>query len=91
MRFQSILACVAVAPLLMGAAEPVPLPAVGPWVLDYADESCRLARKFGTEADPTLLLFESPSPGSMSMLAIGKPLGGASKKVTAQFLPGGSH
>ena len=89
MRFQSILACVAASPLLMGAAEPVRLPAISPWVLDYADESCRLARKFGTEADPTLLLFESPSPGTMSMLAMGKPLGGVSKKVTAQFLPGG--
>lgn len=89
MQFQPILACVAVAPLLIGAAEPVRLPPVSPWVLDYAEDSCRLGRTFGTAADPTVLLFESASPGSMSMLAIGKPLGGAGRKVTAQFLPGG--
>ena len=89
MRFQSILACVAAAPLLIAAAEPVRLPAVSPWVLDYAEDSCRLSRTFGTSADPTVLLFESVSPGAMSMLAIGYPLKGAGKNVTAQFQPGG--
>ncbi|MDQ3477647.1 MAG: energy transducer TonB, partial [Pseudomonadota bacterium] len=90
MRFQSSIAVAAVAPLLIGAAEPVRLVPVSRWVLNYAEESCRLSRTFGTAADPTVLLFESVSPGSMSMLAIGQPLKATmGAKVTARFLPGG--
>lgn len=89
MRRTWIVACVAAAPLLIGAAEPVRLPPVSPWVLDYAEDSCRLARTFGTAADPTILLFESTSPGSMSMLAIGNALkkSGGATKIRARFLP----
>lgn len=90
MRFQSIAACVAAAPLLIAAAEPVRLAPVSGWALDYAQDSCRLTRSFGTAADPTTLLFESASPGALSMLAIGTPLKGTpGKKVTARFVPVG--
>jgi len=89
MRFQTILACMAATPLLVGAAEPVTLAPTGPWVLDYAAKSCRLSRTFGTAADPTTILFESPSPDSMSMVAMGTQLKvSTGVPVTARFSPG---
>jgi len=88
MRRTSILACIAAAPLLAGASQPVRLPPATPWVLDYAADSCRLIRRFGKPTDPTILLFESASPGSMSMLAIGKPLRTAgATRIPARFVP----
>lgn len=89
MRLSSILACAAVAPLLGGASQPVRLQPSSQWVLDYADDSCRLIRVFGQGDDETKLLFESVAPGNLTMVATGKRVRAAldDKKVSARFLP----
>lgn len=90
MRKSQFLVCAAAAPLLISAAEPVRLPPASKWVLEYADESCRLSRAFGDSADRTLLVFESDAPGRLSMLAVGKPLKSSpnASEASAVFLPG---
>lgn len=88
MKLTTLIACLAAAPLLLAAApEPVRLKPSSPWIVDYAENSCRLIRNFAEGKDKTVLVFESPSPGSMSMLAIGRPLGTSREEVTARFLP----
>lgn len=87
MRLGSVIACAAVAPLLIAASTPVRLQPSGPWVLDYAENSCRLSRAFGSGKDETVLQFESTAPGELSMLAIGRPLGTISAEIPARFLP----
>jgi hypothetical protein len=89
MRFKSILLCAGVAPLLLGAAKPVRLQPSSPWVIDYAENSCRLVRMFGHDKTLTKLSFESPAPRGMDMLAIGEPLTTFSDKVEGKFLPAG--
>lgn len=45
------------------------------WHLDYADDSCRLMRKFGRGGQETVLLLERYQPGdSFFMVAAGPPL-----------------
>ncbi|MBA3669839.1 MAG: energy transducer TonB [Sphingomonas sp.] len=75
------------APFIISATEPVVLQPSGRWVLDYAANSCRLSRVFGTGASETVLQWESTAPGQASMLAIGKPMRTFSEKVPARFLP----
>ena len=87
MRIASIIACVAVAPLLIAASQPVRLQPAGKWVLNYADNSCRLSRPFGEGKNQTVLHFESTAPGELSMLAIGRPLETSLTEVPARFLP----
>lgn len=90
MRFQSIAALAAVAPMLVAAGEPVRLQPASKWVLDYAENSCRLLRTFGDPASPTLLLFERASPDSaLSMVVIGKSLDTppGKEEAEARFLP----
>lgn len=88
MDFRPVIACVAASPLLLAAApEPVRLKPSGQWIVDYAEYSCRLIRTFGEGKDKAVLLFESPSPDSMSMLAVGKSLGTSKDEVSARFLP----
>lgn len=88
MRLSSILGCAALAPLLVGASEPVRLQPSSGWVLDYADNSCRLIRTFGEGADQTTLVLESVGPGSLTMTAAGKPLRApVGTKVATRFLP----
>jgi len=72
MRTSGLLSCLAVAPSLIAAAEPVRLQPSSPWVVDYAENSCRLIRDFGEGKDKTKLAFESESPGEVDMLAIGR-------------------
>jgi hypothetical protein len=90
MNTRNIVACLTAAPLLM-AASPAPVPVrlkpSSQWALDYAENSCRLIRTFGEGEDKTLLLFESPSPNSITMLAVGKPLGTSKNEVAARFRP----
>lgn len=74
MRFGSIAACAAVAPLLVAAAQPVRLQPSSPWIVNYADESCRLVRTFGEGKSKTVLEFESEAPGRMDLLVVGSPL-----------------
>jgi hypothetical protein len=87
MRIQAFLVAIALFPSLAKAADAVHLAPSSPWVVDYAENSCRLARRFGTGKDLTTLAFESEAPGSLDMLVIGKPLGTFEESATAGFLP----
>ena len=86
MRTNSTIALLAVMPLLV-AASPIRLQPSSGWVLDYATDSCKLSRAFGTDADRTLLQFESTAPGELSIYAIGRPLKTSETEVPAKFLP----
>jgi len=89
MRLTSILACAALAPLLVAASEPKRLQPSSRWVLDYAPDSCRLIRMFGEGADQTRLILESVAPGDLTMVVLGKPVRASAddKKISARFLP----
>lgn len=87
MRLSSILACAAMAPLIVGAAQPVRLQPSSPWVVDYAQNSCRLVRTFGEGQQLVKLEFQSPAPGETSLLLEGKPLSTDTSTVWATFLP----
>jgi hypothetical protein len=87
MRTNSIIGLLAATPLLVGAAEPLRLGATSPWVLDYAADSCKLSRQFGTDKNITVLQFESTAPGELSMLVIGKSVRTTFGAVPAKFLP----
>lgn len=87
MRFGSFMACAAVAPLLTAAAQPVRLQPSSQWIIDYAENSCRMGRTFGQGDSKTLLLFDSESPGDMDMLVTGYPLKTSAEEVSARFLP----
>ena len=91
MRIRSILACAGAAPLLIAAAHPLRLQPSSPWDVDYAANSCRLIRVFGTGNSQIKLAFESAAPGEMDMLAFGKPLETFDEQVPAKFLPIGSR
>jgi TonB family protein len=69
------------------AVSPVRLGPSTPWVLDYAENSCRLSRAFGDHQSHTVLLFESTAPGEMSLVAVGKPLATFLTAVPAKFAP----
>ena len=86
MRGPFLILCAA-APLLIGAAEPVRLQPTTRWVVDYADNSCRLSRTFGAGKSETILLFESYSPDANEMIVVGKPLESSAEQVPARFLP----
>ncbi len=51
-------------PLHGKEADGIVLPPVGPWQLDMAENSCRLARVFGTAGEETVFIIEQFSPGS---------------------------
>jgi hypothetical protein len=91
MRVGSVIAFLAIAPLLAGAAQPVRLQPSSPWIVNYADESCRLVRTFGQGNQKTVLEFESEAPGQMDLLVVGRPLerDDGSDKVRGIFLPVG--
>lgn len=91
MRFRSLLAFAALTPLLIAAAEPVRLQPSSPWVLNYAENSCRLIRTFGEGPTKTVFQLESAAPGEMDMLVIGRPLGTSAEEVPARFLPVGGE
>ena len=90
MRFGPIIACAAITPLLVAAAQPVRLQPAGPWNVDYADNSCRLLRTFGEGKTVTTFGLESVSPDQMDLLVAGKPLRTSADRVSARFLPVGS-
>jgi hypothetical protein len=73
------------------AAEPVKLKATSAWNVDYAEERCRLARRFG-EGDQSVFLFmDLYGPSEYYRLTIaGKPLrvGATRGEATIQFGPG---
>lgn len=88
MRFKSLVACVALCPLLVSASAPVRLQPTSKWNLDYADDSCRLMRQFGEGATLTKLIFEGIAPNEMTMLLIGGTLRPSDGEVKARLLPG---
>jgi TonB family protein len=90
MRIELVLGCFLAAPLLMAPSEQVRLQPSSQWVVDYADNSCRLIRMFGTGDNETKLVLESMSPDDVGMLVVGRQLGGVfpGADVKARFLPG---
>lgn len=57
------------------AAEPV-LEPIDKWVLSYSEDSCRLARAFGTNDDKVILVMDQFMPaGILDLSLIGKRLG----------------
>lgn len=93
MRTRAFVALFSVAPLLVGASEPLRLQPATPWGVDYAENSCRLVRTFGQGNDQTQLVLESIAPGEMSMTLIGSPLRAdmspvGDTQIDARFVPG---
>jgi len=86
-RVRAFLAAVAMVPSLASAATPIHLAPSTPWVLDYAENSCRLLRRFGQGNDSTTLAFESEAPDSLDLLIIGQPLKTGRDEVAVKFLP----
>lgn len=88
MRTNSTIVLLAALPLLVAASpQPVRLPPSTPWVLDYAENSCKLSRAFGKDTDKTVLTFESTAPGELSSVAFGRSLKTGSTEIPARFLP----
>ncbi len=78
-----ILFCGCVANTMATAAErqPVSLEPGSNWTVDYADDSCRLLRQFGTKEDTVVLIFNRFAPGDQFQLTVaGKPV--ALKRAT---------
>ena len=55
------------------AKEPVVLPPLSKWVLDYADQKCRLMRTFGSTEAPALLSIEQSAPKASFTLTLAGP------------------
>lgn len=93
MRTRVIVALLALAPIVIGATEPVRLQASAPWAIDYAENSCRLVRTFGQGNDQTKLVLESIAPNDMSMMIVGNPVRAdlspfGDTQIYARFIPG---
>lgn len=68
------LTLIATIPNAIAAPKPIALKPISKWLVDWAPESCVLARKFGTEKQPVLLSLRSYAPGyAFQMLVAGKP------------------
>ncbi|HET9810079.1 MAG TPA: energy transducer TonB [Sphingomicrobium sp.] len=97
MRKRNLVALLGAASCLVAASEPVRLQPSSKWVLDYAENSCRLIRNFGEGKHQATLVLESGGPGTLSMVAIGEDLKGRRSLAlndsldraegTATFLP----
>jgi hypothetical protein len=87
MRIAALLSLAAATPLLMAAGQPLRLESSSPWVIDYAENSCRLIRAFGRDDKKVVMALESEAPDEVDMLVFGKPLEGYSEEVPARFLP----
>lgn len=68
----ALLAIIAVCPLSARAAETVLEPS-DKWVLNYANDSCRLARAFGKDEEKVVLILDQYQPaGVMDLTLVGK-------------------
>lgn len=87
----ALLMALALLPGAARAADKV-LEPLDKWVLNYADDSCRLARAFGTKDAKVVLVMDQFMPaGMLDLSLIGKPLGRFSDNrvsLTATFGPG---
>lgn len=90
MRAKLFLACLSTAPFLIAASDPVRLQPSSQWVVDYADNSCRLIRMFGTGNDETKLVLESMAPDDIGMLVVSRQLSGVfpTAPIWARLVPG---
>jgi hypothetical protein len=86
-RIRAFVAATSVVPSLASAAAPIHLAPSTPWVVDYAENSCRLIRHFGEGDDKTILALESEAPGSLDMLIVSKRLGTFNEELPAKFVP----
>lgn len=86
MRKWFLIAAAAI-PSLGSAATPLHLAPSSTWDVDYAENSCRLIRHFGTGNDETTFALESEAPGALDMIVIGKPVWTIDDLVGARFLP----
>src|SRR3954470_11943176 len=87
MRFVAFFSCLAAAPLLMAATQPVRLQPSGPWMVDYAENSCRLVRTFGDGGGKAVFALESEARDQVDMLLVGNPLHTDHQEVPTRFLP----
>ena len=74
MRKIVVASLTAVMPLIVAADRPAtePLPPTSTWVVDYADQSCRLIRQFASGEDMIKLVIEKVAPrASASVLVVG--------------------
>lgn len=65
-------------PAATAAEEPLILQPTSKWQLDYADDSCRLARKFGEGEQTIFVIMDRYEPGDyFSLILSGEPFDGA--------------
>lgn len=72
-----ILYCGCATNTIAAAAErgPISLQPSSNWTVDYADDSCRLIRQFGTENDTVVAIFNRFAPGDQFQLTVaGNPV-----------------
>jgi len=86
-RIRAFVAAAALVPSLANAAEPIRIAPSSPWVVDYAENSCRLIRHFGQGKASVIFALESEAPGALDMLISGKPLATSLQEVPAKFVP----
>ena len=73
------------------AAEPLRLTASSKWHVNYAADSCRMGRSFGTGDNEVVLIFDRFQPGAPVYLTLsGKPakVRSAVRKIVIHFGPG---
>jgi len=87
MRARAFVAALALMPSLASAGTPIHLAPSTPWVLDYAENSCRLIRHFGQGKDEVIFALESEAPGALDMMAVGRPMATILDEVPARFVP----
>ena len=94
MKHKILIAIIAVAlPIASQAAtkkQPLRLKQTSQWNVDYADERCRLIRKFGEGKEQVFLIFDQFGPGEyFRMIIAGKPVESSytEGRVTYQFGP----
>ncbi|WP_322290663.1 TonB family protein [Allopontixanthobacter sp.] len=67
------------------AAEPLRMAPSSPWHLDYAEDSCRLMRTFGSGADSGMVYFERYGPGDpFNLVVAAKALRSVDEAFTLQ-------
>lgn len=59
----AVLACLAASPLQAADEAPVVLEPSSQWVVDFAEDRCRLVRTFGPDDSRHVLIFEQGGPG----------------------------
>lgn len=70
---------------------PLVLAPSSPWAINYAEDSCRLGREFGSGDDKVFAYFERYAPDdAFFLLVAGRPIGlVGDRKVKLEFGPGG--